>query len=168
MGYENDEESQEIIRKAILELTDNNAEYQYVQGIIRKQDGKIFVGSAGNIRQKIIYALHYSALGGHSGQTACLQRIKLSFIWPKMKNDVIEVVKGCEICQRSKGEHVQYLGLLQPLAIPTQPWKDISIDFVEQLPLSKGMDTVLVIADRLSKYGHFIALKHSFTTSEVP
>lgn len=35
------------------------------------------MGSNGNIREQVINALHNSALGGHSGQTVCLQRLKL-------------------------------------------------------------------------------------------
>jgi transposase InsO family protein len=40
----------------------------------------------------------------------------------------------------------------------------ISLDFVEGLPLSHGYDCILVIVDLFSKYSHFVALKHPFTT----
>lgn len=45
-------------------------------------------------------------------------------------SDVIQYVKGCDVCQQNKHENVASPGLLQPLPIPDKPWDDISMDFI--------------------------------------
>ncbi|KAL2243822.1 UNVERIFIED_CONTAM: hypothetical protein Sindi_0500200 [Sesamum indicum] len=129
--------------------------------------GKVCVGSHSGVREKIIKALHDSALGGHSGINGTYQRIKSLFYWPTLKIDVQTWVKECETCLRSKHENNSYPGSLQPLSIPEQAWSYISMDFIKGLPSSEGKYSILVVVDRLTKYSHFIALKHPYTTTTI-
>jgi hypothetical protein len=41
------------------------------------------------------------------------------------------------------------------------------MDFIEVLPKYEGKDTILVVVDKLTKYAHFIAIIHPFTTRTV-
>jgi len=50
-----------------------------------------------------------------------------------------------------------YNGFLKPLPIPDRRWKDILINFVINLPKSKGCTNIIVVIDRLSKIKHLIA-----------
>ena len=64
------------------------------------------------------------------------------------------------VCQQGKHKQVAYPSLLQPLAIPQQTCDNISMDFVEGLPKSEGKDVIMVIVNRLTKFGHFLNLSH--------
>ena len=59
--------------------------------------------------------------------------------------------------------------LLHSLHIPNQKW-EISMDFIEGFPMSKGKDKILVMMDKLTKYSHFIGIRKTNSiqqTSEV-
>jgi hypothetical protein len=84
-----------------------------------------------------------------------------------MKQYIAEKVAQCPVCQISKTERVHYPGLLEPLNIPTEKWSELSMDFIEGLPKSKGKDVILVIVDRLTKYANFLPLAHPYTAHQV-
>jgi hypothetical protein len=51
--------------------------------------------------------------------------------------------------------------------VPDQAWQIVGLDFIEGLPKSKQYDTILVVVDKFTKYGHFIPLKHPYTALSV-
>lgn len=84
-----------------------------------------------------------------------------------MQAQVRNLVMECDICQMCKYDNSAFPSLLQPLEIPTRFWSTISMDFIDGLPGSNGFTTILVVVDKLSKFGHFMALKHPYTASSV-
>lgn len=79
-----------------------------------------------------------------------------------MRQDIQDYIKSCDTCQRVKSVQRLPGGLLQPFPIPTQIWQDIALDFVEGLLKSHEKDCIMVVVDRLTKKGYFIALSQPF------
>ena len=115
----------------------------------------------------LLLEFHSGAIGGHFGVLKTYQRLAKEVYWQGMKARVRSFVAECSICVQAKHLSLSPAGLLQPLPIPAQVWEDISMDFVEGLPRSEGYDTILVVVDRLSKYSHFIPLRHPFSSLSV-
>lgn len=125
-----------------------------------KYKGRLHVGANLALQTKIIDALHNSPVGGHSGIQATYQRIRKLYHWSGLKSAVEQFVRQCQVCQQAKSLRSKPAALLQPLPVPARPWEDLTMDFIESLPLSDGYDTILVVVDRFTKYAHFIPLRH--------
>lgn len=114
-----------------------------------------------SLRLQIIKELHDE---GHVGRDRTLQLVTNSYFWPSLRRDVVHFVECCRACQIAMGA-ASNAGLYLPLPVPTQPWTDISMDFILGLPRTqKGHDSIFVIVDRFSKMVHFIPCKK---TSDV-
>jgi hypothetical protein len=73
-----------------------------------------------------------------------------------MRRDVTRICGRCITCRKAKSKVLPH-GLYTPLPDPSEPWVDISMDFVLGLPRAKkGRDSIFVIVDRFSKITHFI------------
>jgi hypothetical protein len=128
---------------------------------------KIILGQSPEIKAQVLKFVHSDPMAGHSGYDKTIQRAKQDFYWKGMRKEIKRFIKECDVCQQNKHENTRPAGLLQPLPIPTRVWTDISIDFVEGLPLSQRHSVVLVVVDRLSKYSHLTALSHPYTAAKV-
>jgi hypothetical protein len=164
-SYATDPDAQARLAQFALVSPDENG-YELTQGMIRFH-GQIWLGTNSAIQTKIIAALHSSAVGGHSGVQATYQRVKLLFAWRGMKLVVEDFVRQCDVCQQAKHTTTHPAGLLQPLPVPEGAWRDITMDFVEGLPLSDGTNVILVVVDRFTKYAHFVPLRHPYTAPKV-
>jgi len=74
-----------------------------------------------------------------------------------MHNIIWRYVSSCYTYRRAKASHETYNGFLKPLPVPDRRWKDILINFIIDLPVSKGCINIIVVIDRLSKMRYLIA-----------
>ena len=110
---------------------------------------------------------HDSPLGGHPGELKTYMRLAAEWYWEGVRRQVTRYVRECTVCQQAKASYQSPAGLLLSLPIPTSVWEHVTMDFIEGLPKSAGVDTIMVVVDRLMKYAHFVSLKHPFTALTV-
>jgi hypothetical protein len=164
-GYLKDEQTKQLLTELSVQGT-NEQGFSLSDGVIRK-NGKIWLGNNKEAHKAILLALHSSGIGGHSGFRATYHRVRQMFAWPGLKQAVMAYVQQCVTCQQAKSEHIKTPGKLHPLPVPPEAWHTIGLDFIEGLPLSNKFDTILVVVDKMTKYGHFIPLKHPFTAASM-
>lgn len=162
-GYQTDPEALKLL--AALAVNDCPP-YSLNNGVIRYKQ-RVWLGSNTAIQTKVTNALHSSAVGGHSGFPVTYSCVKQLFYWPHMKDSIRTLVGACVVCHQAKPDRSKYPGLLQPLPVPTQAWQVISLDFIEGLPQSAGYTVILVVVDRLTKFAHFVPMRHPFTALKV-
>ncbi|KAK1806376.1 hypothetical protein P4O66_004899, partial [Electrophorus voltai] len=84
-----------------------------------------------------------------------------------MKPDVQALMNSCHICAQCKDPRTRPAGLLHPLAVPSHPWSHLSLDFITGLPPTRGNTVILVVVDKFSKTGHFVALPNMPSAKET-
>jgi hypothetical protein len=130
-------------------------------GKFYKHDGYLFKESklcvpSCSMRELLVREAHGGGLMGHFGVKKILDILHEHFFWPKMKKDVNRICDRCITCRKAKSKVLPH-GLYTPLPIPSEPWVDISMDFVLGLPrIKRGRDSIFVVVDRFSKMAHFI------------
>ena len=164
-SFDKDPKLQSIILDKLMGNT-GNTDYTYTEGVLRYK-GRIMVGQEGELRARLIKSMHDSYVGGHAGIQNTFRRLKTNFYWSGMKAMVKRIMDECDVCKQAKAERVAYPGLLQPLPVPQGTWEAITMDFIEGLPGSDGNNAIMVVVDRFTKYNHFIALSHPFTTQDI-
>jgi len=102
---------------------------------------------------------HDSVIGGHAGIHKTIKKIKTQFNWRGLKEDVIEYIKNCASCQKSK---VTNRKVKQPMVITStssEPFEKLSLDIVGPLVTTLAGNTyILTLQCDLTKYSMGIPL----------
>jgi len=118
-------------------------------------------------RNFILREAHENPLeSAHASAERLWQNLSSKFYWKHMKTDIMEYCRTCDVCQKVKVPNFTKFGFLIPNPIPSCPYQSISMDFIVNLPLSNGFNTIFVIVDHLSKQGSFIPCTTGLTAEE--
>jgi hypothetical protein len=104
---------------------------------------------------KVMQEVHESPTTKHHGEKTTRDLLRKTFYWPKLKEDVEHYVHMCVKCERTKLVHKKKFGLYRPLPIPSDPFENVSMDFMTCLPKCEGMDAILVVLHKISKLAKF-------------
>jgi hypothetical protein len=109
-----------------------------------------------SMRELLVREAYGGGLMRHFGVRKTLEILHEHFFWPRMRRDVARICGRCITCRKAKSKVLPH-GLYTPLLVPSEPWVNISMDFVLGLPRTKkSSDSIFVIVDRFSKMAHFI------------
>lgn len=135
-------------------------------GDLRHQ-GALYVPDSDDLKTRILQLAHDAIELGHPGQAKKHEVVQRDYFWPSMRSWINSYVTTCDLCQRTKTSRHSKYGLLQPLPVPQGPWLSLSMDEIQDLPLSNGYDRILVFVDRLSKMAHFIPASGTDSTRDL-
>ncbi|KAI8510371.1 hypothetical protein Bbelb_112870 [Branchiostoma belcheri] len=113
----------------------------------------------------VLRMAHSDPLGGHLGIDKTVERVKFSFYWPGLTNDVKAFVAGCLMCQRTKGGQRHPRAPLCP-SVTGYPNERVAMDIVG--PLTKtvgGHKYILVATDYFTKYVDIFPLENETAES---
>ncbi|GJU14254.1 ty3-gypsy retrotransposon protein [Tanacetum coccineum] len=156
----------EKIRQNVITGVEGFEEYRVEDNCLLYK-GRLVLPHTSSWIPRLFQEFHSSVIGGHAGILKTYQRMAAELLWVGMKKDITKLVSECDVCQRNKYSTMKPGGLLQPLELPDKVWDDITTDFIDGLPRSQGFTVLLVVVDRLSKYAHFIPLRHPYTAVTV-
>jgi hypothetical protein len=91
-----------------------------------------------NVREIIISEAH--SLLAHLGPNKTTSYLRDHVWWKDLIADTKAYCETCVTCKRSKPNNQKPYGLLNSLAVPSEPWESIGVDFVGPLPLSHNRD----------------------------
>ena len=91
----------------------------------------------------LVREAHGGGLMGHFSVRKNLEILHEHLFWLKMKKYVIRICGRCITCRKVKYKVMPH-GLYTPLPVPSEPWVDISMDFVWGCYGQKGVDILFL------------------------
>ena len=139
-------------------------EMRWQNGLLYLRE-QIYVPDDSALKLHILHAFHDSQTADHLGRDKTLTSIRQWFYWPDMTSLIMQYVKSCDLCDRTKSvKHLPYREL-QPLPASDWLWTHIMINFITDLLKSHDTidswlyDSILIMVNHFSKMSHYIPMR---------
>ncbi len=106
---------------------------------------------------KLIQEVHDQSSINHFEILRTIKVIRKYYYWSSMQKTIDWYIWNCYICQRSKTSQDKFNELLHSLFILKQQWKNIVMNFIIDLSLSKDKNIILTVICKLTKKWHYIS-----------
>ncbi len=131
----------------------------------------LYVSEDLSVREKLLKRHHDDLLARHFDADKISELLNRKYYWKSMIKNVKEYINTCDICQRVKMKHHLSYDELRSLSRLTNSWKEITMNFITDLPSSKWKevmyDSILMIVDHYMKMMHYLSTKKTLTVVEL-
>ena len=116
-------------------------------------------------RSTLLYHFHDIPTSGHLGSDKMLYKLKHTYYWPGMKEDVVDYSNSCDVCVARKTPSIPKRAPLKSFQVGDLMEKN-AIDILGPLPISQnGNRFVLVLVDCFTKWTEAYALPNQEAAS---
>ncbi len=110
-----------------------------------------------DMRDGVVRSGHDNLEGAHLGSKKTFARLRRSYFWPAMRDDIERYVGSCVQCLARKSKR-RPEGFQQPVRVDNVR-ETVGMDLVKFPTTKEGYQYALVMVDHLSKFGVAVALK---------
>ncbi|GBN35789.1 hypothetical protein AVEN_79540-1 [Araneus ventricosus] len=147
------------LKEAFLQCKAKRGNYSFIDGLLQHTD-KILgqpvtqLVLPQNRRQQVLKLAHESVLGAHMGMRKTKERIRYSFYWPGLSQDVEIFCKTCKECQLRSPEKKTDRIPITPVSRPDLPFQVINVDIIGPIepPSARKYKYVLCLMDQHSRW----------------
>ncbi len=109
-----------------------------------------------NMHTKLLKKIHDQSFISHSDNRRTTDLVQRFYYWSDHQAMIKRYIQNCHVCQRSKTSRNSINELLYFLSISQKRWKDIAMNFITELSLSKDYNVICIIICRLIKKHHYV------------
>ncbi len=108
------------------------------------------------MHMKLLKKIHDQSFIFYSDNQRTIDLVQHFYYWSNHQATIRHYIQNCHVCQQSKTSRNSINELLHSLLISQKRWKDIAMNFIIELLLSKDYNVICTIICHLIKKHHYV------------